>query len=87
MAQRLDEQAVVSIARGKGVARRAPLANARTRVQSQPCLQLFCLRRVAFVTLLNEHRPDFLLKEIKLSTGQRLFLCLRATGNKCKYRK
>ena len=61
-----DEKAVARVARHEGRSAVAPLQNTVPGVQKKAAPDVFGCGAVAFVTVLHQHRPDFLFKEIEL---------------------
>ena len=74
--QRFQQQAGAGISRHQSWSARAALAQAVTRVEQEAALDLGCIRGVAAVAVLDQHRADVLLKELELAA------CLR--GRSCR---
>ncbi len=70
VAEGLDQQAAIGIARCDGGARFAPFADRLAAVEPKSPLQVFGSCRVALVTVLNEDRPDAGFKEINAGGTQ-----------------
>ena len=63
VAQRLNEQARVGIARREGGTGETALLHARARVEQQAALQFFGRGAVTLVTILGQHRTDLALEK------------------------
>ena len=66
VADGLDDQTLIDLARNQRGARIATLQKPLGTIQGQPTLESFRLRGVAFVAMLDENRSDFRLKEFQL---------------------